>query len=56
MYKTDEDVRAEKRAELGLSPNDFVIGNIGRLEKQKIKPISLISLANYYKRNQMQNC
>ncbi|WP_347081617.1 glycosyltransferase family 1 protein [Enterococcus mundtii] len=35
LYKTDEDVRAEKRAELGLSPNDFVIGNIGRLEKQK---------------------
>lgn len=35
LYKENEQVRIMKRKELGILPNDFVIGNIGRLEKQK---------------------
>ncbi|MFB5454333.1 glycosyltransferase family 1 protein [Enterococcus avium] len=34
-YKTNEEVRNSKRAELGIAPTSLVIGNIGRLEKQK---------------------
>lgn len=35
LYQINDQVRKEKREELGLAYNDFVIGNIGRLEKQK---------------------
>lgn len=35
LYETDEQTREMKREELGISLNDFVVGNIGRLEKQK---------------------
>ncbi|WP_165003368.1 MULTISPECIES: glycosyltransferase family 1 protein [unclassified Enterococcus] len=34
-YQFTDEEKASKRKELGLSTEDFIIGNIGRLEKQK---------------------
>lgn len=34
-YQFTDEEKASKRKELGLSSEDFIIGNIGRLEKQK---------------------
>lgn len=34
-YRCDRKVNDEKRNELGIDKKDFVVGNIGRLEKQK---------------------
>ncbi|MGM0302302.1 hypothetical protein IGI66_001920 [Enterococcus sp. AZ048] len=35
IYENDSSKREEKRSDLGISLNSFVIGNIGRLERQK---------------------
>lgn len=45
LYNPNEQVRQEKRKELGLLQDDFVIGNIGRLEKQK-NQVYLIDVFN----------
>lgn len=51
-YERNENTRNKKRFELGIKPDFFVVGNIGRLEKQKNQQYLLDVFASLLKINQ----
>lgn len=51
-YAFNEETRKEKRRELGLADNDYIIGTVGRLVEQKNQKRTLEIFSDYLKTNE----